>query len=306
MFLARLTGERLIRILSVAIALTFLFFAITAVFVEFSKPSDPVGRIVAEQCDTLSICGTPSFTTPHKQDVEQCTLSSILAGNNRCVAISFSSLPTEDAHKLRMRAPIRGWDYLYLSDKDAVLTRFSQNFQPFADALRTCLKKNECETDGLKGRSSIVPFTVALFSGNDTTPVISLTVREFAFFSAVSHARSALLAMAAARHIDVNNPDFFLRIYFHKKDTLLAKKDALWIAPRFHRGFDGFYLESRGAKLRAMPWEMNNSRPLLHAIKRKGYQYGLRKQELKEASAKLYLFSTVPFKEKRGKMIEKH
>jgi len=292
----RLTGEKLLKYIAALVALIFILFALITVVVELRKPTDPVKRIVDEQCETVTQFGDGDFASTTKKPIGEFSLSVLMSDTAQCQLVVVPTAQTSEIQHLLFRKPVAERDYLYLSDRVVLLKRSTRNLKPYAEAVYNCVKYKKCNTDGLADSRHVIVFTAAFF-GKKRYPVVSITFREFAFADAMKRAEKVLHAMLKTKN---KNADFLeFRLYFHGDYTLLGSKELSWVRQRFVEGKDGLYMKSRGAKLRAMPWEMVH-RPLLKAITKKGRQYGLKKDELEQKTATLYLFSTTIFREKDG------
>ena len=292
----RLTGEKLLKYIAALVALIFFLFAVITVIVELKKPTDPVKRIIDEQCETVTQFGDGNFGDTTKKPIGAFSLDALSSDTAQCQLVVVPTAQTAEVQHLLFRKPVAQRDYLYLSDRVVLLKQKTRDLKPYADAIYNCVKHKECATDGLADSRDILVFTAAFF-GKKQYPVVSITFREFAFADAIKRAEKVLHAMLKTKNKTADSLEF--RLYFHGDYTLLGSKELAWVKQRFVEGKDGFYMKSRGAKLRAMPWEMLH-RPLFRAIIKKGRQYGLKKDELEQKSATLYLFSTTIFREKDG------
>ncbi|MCK5808112.1 hypothetical protein KAH37_03890 [bacterium] len=294
----RLTGEKLLKYIAILVGLIFFLFTVITVFVELRKPTDPIEKIIHEQCETLTQFGVGNFDATLTRAIDSFTLDALESDSSQCQLVILPSAQTGDVQHLLNRKPVAKRGYIYLSDRVVLLKNLQRNLRPYAEALYSCVRRNECDTSSLEESRDMILFT-ATFFGKSRKPVVSITFSEFAFSDAIKRANTLLHAMLKTKDKDADLLEF--RVYFHGRYTQLGSKKQVWVEKRFNRGKDGFYLKSRGAKLRAMPWEMKG-KTLFRSIKKKARQYGLKKDELEQDSATLYLFSTTIFRENDGKL----
>ena len=281
----RLTGEKFIKYVAGVIAAVFFLFALVTVVVELLKPTDSIKKIVHEKCETVTQFGLGEYDSTIEESIEGLTLATISNDSSQCQLVLFPAIITDVFDHLSYRKPVKNRDYLSLSDNAVLLVKSERNIKPYADAVYNCVRKGKCEMDTLPNRRDIIPFTVTFF-GKKKRPLVSISFTEFAFADAVKRAQKTLDAMIKTKNLSADSLEF--RVYFHGSYALVGSKKLSWVTKRFKREQDGFYLKSRGAKLRAMPWEMVKGN-LFKSIKKKARQYGLKKDDFQSEKSISYL-----------------
>ncbi|MGI6395432.1 MAG: hypothetical protein ACOX2F_12020 [bacterium] len=280
-----MTSERFISFLSYAIVAATLIFS-TVVFVkELMKPSEMFEKIASDKCNNV-VEIEEGIESEHK--LEELASDCALIPEKLLNSTNFTK-------ELRLFHNLSKFNYLFVGKKGILLQKKEFDYKQSASYIYKCLRDNECNPKD----KTIVTLTYYVQNANGEIE-ISTTYNKLPVANTVKAFKKLYNELVSIKKL--TQKELKLTLIFHESYTNIEDKRPEFINPLLKRKVDGLYLESRGAKIRLLPWEYSDN-PFL-VLDRKGRQYGLDKEEYKKEEASVYLYRTAQYIEKNGEAVK--
>ncbi len=290
-----LTGDRLLKIVTGALVVIFVIFAIVIISRQLMRRSDPLTRIAEETCNTVIAAGADAPPGASFLPAPPSSLEDI----SRISGCLFLDTTTRDTTPLSRsffaHETIPGWDYLYLGPRGVLTIRDDRSFEAEANAVQACLRRGAC--DDATDDERLFSLTIALRTSSGDRPV-TVSFYERRLRDILREVPELIAAMCAAKGLKMS--DLAIETTFHRRYALIGSPDEKSVAALARPHRDGLLLASRGAKIRLLPWEYR-ANPL-RALAAKGVSYGLEKEEYRKEIATVKMFMTIRYREEGGSM----
>ncbi len=294
-----MTTDKFLKILSIMIFAGFIILSVTKVFVELSKPKEPLEKALAENCVKTVALGNKEIRFAENKVVKLEKEDDFLSQSEYdCVFIDKSLQNSNDFFKSAFaHGFLKKSDYLFIGERGVVVKKNELNYHNYSELLRNCIRENKC--DGGSDGERIVNLTLGLINSTGE-PVVTATFSDEKFSEVLKKSPKLLGEMAKSKNLDINSLKF--TIVFHKNYAYIDSKDLNFIDSITKPASDGLFISARGAKLRLLPFEYSK-KGISYLIK-KSIAYGLEKDDYKKDFSSIYIFNTARFVEKDNKMAE--
>lgn len=285
-----ITGDRVLRTVSVSIFLAMTIFSIFVVVRETRKPDTPFERIKQKECGSIFILNGESSDSVSTED-------DLLKRKESCFFIDRSLKKSGPLFRRVFRhGYLKSMEYLYIGENGVLLRKGKRDFERETGKLFSCFVKGECpEGDEEKDK-----FTFTLSMVNSLgTHVVSATLEDISLPRAMKRGKRLLDTMLDVKGL--KKEGLKLNLMFHRPYALFEGRNRKKINELTKSYRDGLYMKARGAKIRLLPFEYR--RDPHKRITYKGRQYGLAKDDHKKEHTSFYIFRTEQFIQKGDRMV---